>query len=90
MKALDKPITRPPWEPASRRDYALSALRCARLRAQLAQVEIQTAAMALRGNLVSPELALSMLSEVGREYLLATNDTTPTLAPEHVASTEGT
>jgi hypothetical protein len=74
-------------EPASRRDFALLALRTGWLRAKLAQTEIETAATALRANIVSPECALAMLSEVGRDYMFATDDAAPTLAPEHVAST---
>jgi hypothetical protein len=68
MTALDKPITRPPWEPASRRDYALSLCRIAYLNARLACAETETIATALRSNSISPEVAIAWLGDAALAY----------------------
>ena len=43
----------------------LVAIRCARLRTQLLQNEIDQIGVALKGGMVSPDVALSWLSEIG-------------------------
>ena len=57
-------MMRPPTK-----DFALSVLRVAHIRARLAQTEIDMAGAALRGDLLTPDAALGMLSEVGLDYL---------------------
>jgi hypothetical protein len=52
------------------RDYLLVAIRCARLRAQLLQSEIDQIGVALKGRMVSPDVALSWLSEIGAIQLV--------------------
>ena len=47
----------------SRRDYVLAEFRCALVKAKLAQLEIETIAIALKGNLVSPEQAMVMFCD---------------------------
>ena len=47
------------------RDYLLVAIRCARLRVQLLQNEMDQIGVALKGHMVSPEVALCWLSEIG-------------------------
>jgi hypothetical protein len=47
------------------RDYLLIAIRCACLRVQLSQNEMESVGVALRGRLVAPEIALEWLGEIG-------------------------
>lgn len=47
------------------REYLLVAIRCARLRAQLLQNEIDEIGVALKGRMVTPDVALCWLSEIG-------------------------
>jgi hypothetical protein len=46
----------------SRREYLLAELRCATLRARLAQADVDAIGLALRGNLITVEQALDLLS----------------------------
>jgi hypothetical protein len=46
---------------ATFRNYVLAVLRCAQLRARLAQLDIETAGIALRADMISPEAALDWL-----------------------------
>ena len=43
------------------REYVLCEFRCALVRAKLAQLDIEAAAVALKHNIVSPEQAVAML-----------------------------
>jgi hypothetical protein len=45
------------------RDYLIAELRCAALRARLIQSDIEAVGIALKGGLISPELATSMLHD---------------------------
>jgi hypothetical protein len=47
------------------REYLLVAIRCARLRTQLLQNEIDQIGVALKARMVSPDVALCWLSEIG-------------------------
>jgi hypothetical protein len=47
----------------NRRDYLLAELRCASLRARLAQADIDAVGLALRGGLIEPEQALELLAD---------------------------
>ncbi len=42
------------------REFVLGQLRCAALKAKLAQLEIETIAIALKGNIITPEQAVAM------------------------------
>jgi hypothetical protein len=55
-----------------RRDYLLAELRCASLRARLWEADIEAVALALRGNLISPEEALELLHGCGALELVGT------------------
>lgn len=46
-----------------RRHYVLAELRCASLRAQLARLDIETAAIALAGDVVTPDQAIAMIED---------------------------
>jgi len=46
---------------AQRRDYILAELRCAHLRARLAQNDIEAIGLALKSRLMSPEVAAAAL-----------------------------
>lgn len=46
-----------------KREYVLAELRCALIKARLAQVEIETAAVAFKHNLVTSEGVAAMLSD---------------------------
>jgi hypothetical protein len=46
-----------------RRDYLISELRCASLRARLWQADIDAVGMALQAGLVEPEQALELLQD---------------------------
>lgn len=65
---LTEPIKRSRCEPPSRRDYALALCRAAHVRARLAQVEIETIATALKGNIISPDVALQWLGDAELAY----------------------
>jgi hypothetical protein len=45
-------------------DYLIAELRCAAMRAHLAQLDIEAIGIALRGRLVTPEQALELLDDV--------------------------
>ena len=45
------------------REYVLAELRCARQRAQLLVMEIETIGIALRGQVIEPEVAMEWLGE---------------------------
>jgi hypothetical protein len=47
----------------ARRDYVLAEFRCALIRAKLAQLDIEAAAVALKYKIVTPEQALVMFWE---------------------------
>jgi hypothetical protein len=49
----------------SKRDFLITALRCARLRVTLLGHEIDEVGMALKFNMVSPEVAVGWLDEIG-------------------------
>lgn len=51
--------------PDSVRDFLLAAMRCARLRVQLLQLEIDEVGVALKFNLISPEHAVGWLEDIG-------------------------
>lgn len=44
-------------------EYVLAELRCAWIKARLAQIEIETAAVAFKRNMVTSEEAAAMLSD---------------------------
>jgi hypothetical protein len=46
----------------TRHDYLLAELRCAALRAQLWQADIEAVGLALKGGLIEPEQALELLA----------------------------
>lgn len=46
--------------PNRRRDYILAEFRCALIKAKLAQLDIEAAALALKYNLVTPEQAVEL------------------------------
>jgi hypothetical protein len=48
---------------AARRDYLLSELRCAALRARLQQADIEAVGKALAAGLIEPEQALELLRD---------------------------
>ena len=52
-------------------EYLLGAMRCARLRASLLINEIDTIGCALKNELVTPEVALNWLGDVGAYPFLA-------------------
>jgi len=45
------------------REYVLAELRCAHLRARLAQLDIEAAGIALRAHMIAPEVALEWLAD---------------------------
>lgn len=45
-------------------EYLLAEMRCASLRARLAQLDINAVGIALKGGLISPEQALALLDDV--------------------------
>lgn len=49
--------------PDRKREYVLAELRCAWIKARLAQIEIETAAVAFKHNIVTSEEAAAMLSD---------------------------
>jgi hypothetical protein len=51
-------------------EYLLSALRCARLRASLLINEIDTIGYALKHQLVTPDVALDWLDDIGASAFL--------------------
>lgn len=51
-------------------EFLLAGLRCARLRVQSLQAEIDEVGLALKHNMISPELAVAWLHEIGAlQYL---------------------
>lgn len=55
------------------REYVLAELRCARQRAKLLVLEIETIGIALNGNVVDPEIALDWLAEANAlDFLMPT------------------
>lgn len=50
-----------PHPDAGRRRYILCEFRCALVKAKLAQLDIEAAAMALEHNIVTPEQAVAMV-----------------------------
>jgi hypothetical protein len=55
------------------REYVLAELRCARRRAQLLVLEIETIGIALNGNIVGPDGALEWLAEANAlDFLMPT------------------
>jgi hypothetical protein len=55
------------------REYVLAELRCARQRAQLLVLEIETIGIALRGFVIEPEMAMEWLSEANAlDFLMLT------------------
>ena len=52
-----------PHPDAGRRRYILCEFRCALVKAKLAQLDIEAAAMALEHNIVTPEQAVAMVWE---------------------------
>lgn len=56
---------------ADRRHYVLAELRCASLRAQLAQLDIETAAIALAGNVVTAEQAVAMIEDSDAAFFVS-------------------
>jgi hypothetical protein len=57
MQGLTPPVRR------QRREYLLAELRCASLRARLAQADIEAIGLALKGELLTIEDALELLSD---------------------------
>jgi hypothetical protein len=51
--------------PSDFRDYLLAEIRCAALRARLAALDIDAAGVALRGGMITPEVALEWVNEAG-------------------------
>jgi hypothetical protein len=47
----------------NRREYLMAELRCASLRARLAQADIDAVGMALKSGLIEPEQALELLAD---------------------------
>jgi hypothetical protein len=47
-------------DPDVRRDYVLAEFRCALAKAQLAQLDIEATAIALKNNLITSEQAVAM------------------------------
>jgi hypothetical protein len=47
----------------TRPEYLLAELRCASLRAQLAQADIDAISLALEGDLIDPEQAIDLLHD---------------------------
>jgi len=54
-----------------RRDYLLAELRCAALRARLWQADIEAVGLALKGQMISPEQAIELLSDCDALHLVA-------------------
>lgn len=54
-----------------RRDYLLAELRCAALHARLWQADIEAVGLALKGQLISPEQAIELLSDCDALHLVA-------------------
>ena len=50
---------------AEKTEFLLSALRCARIRIQLMSLECDEVGLALKHRLVSPEVAVGWLEEIG-------------------------
>jgi hypothetical protein len=55
---------------ADQRDYVLAELRCAVMRAQLWQADIEAVGIALRSGLIDPDQALELLAECGALHLV--------------------
>jgi hypothetical protein len=49
---------------SDRSEYLLAELRCASLRARLAQADIEAVGIALKANVISPEQAVLLLGDV--------------------------
>ena len=56
---------------ALHREFLLSQLRCASLRAKLAANELDSIGVALRGNLITSDCAVEWLSDVGLSDCIA-------------------
>jgi hypothetical protein len=66
----------------TRAEYLLAQLRCASLRAQLMQADIDAIGLALKGNLINPEEAMDLLHDC---ELLRYIEPTPTAQADALA-----
>lgn len=62
---MQKKVEKPPTPPPINLEYLLAEMRCARLRAQLIQNEIDAIGIALDRGMITADQAMQCLQEVG-------------------------